>query len=67
MAWAERNFKTKKDFKAAVLAGPVPVYQPGPFGPRIPNGTAVIEGPHECHKWYCQVMVRDNHAVRVLS
>jgi hypothetical protein len=67
MAWAEKNFKTKKALKEAIHEGPVPCYQPGPFGPRLPNGTCVIEGPHERHKWYAQVMVRGNHAVKFLG
>lgn len=55
------NFKTKKEFKAAVASGQqVKVFSPGPF-PANQNGTEFIEGPHypQPHKWYAQVEVEN--------
>jgi hypothetical protein len=61
MAYTEQNFKSKKALREAVALGPVPVYQPGPFGPDVRNGSACIEGPHypKPHRWYASVTVRD--------
>lgn len=61
MAYTTRNFKSKKELKLAVAAGDVSVFQPGPFGPRVPNGPTAIEGPHypEPHRWYASVNVVD--------
>jgi hypothetical protein len=61
MAYTDKNFKTKKALVEAVKAGEqVTVYQPGPFGPSVPDGTAYLEGPHypEPHRWYASVEVR---------
>jgi hypothetical protein len=59
--YCDRNFKTKKELKAAVEAWnartadqwehgdvrPVTYYQPGPFAGNEPrDGTIYIEGPH---------------------
>lgn len=64
-----RNFKSKKAFKDAVMAGEtVTYYQPGPFGGNEPmNGTVCFEGPHypEPHKWYAQATVADGKVVKV--
>ena len=64
MAYTVVNFRTKKALREAVAdpcGSPVAVYQPGPFGPTVKDGTAVIEGPHfpEAHRWYAQVEVAD--------
>lgn len=61
MAYAQQNFKTKKQLKEAVAQGDVPVYQPGPFGPSVKDGTACIEGPHypKPHSWYASVEVKN--------
>jgi len=61
MAYAETNFRTKKDLKTAVEKGDVPVYQPGPSGSTVRDGMACIEGPHypEPHKWYACVTIKD--------
>jgi len=54
MAYTERNFRSKKELRAAVERGDVRVFQPGPFGPDVKDGTVYLEGPHypEAHKWY---------------
>lgn len=59
MAYTEVNYRNKKALKAAVAAGDVPVYQPGPFGPEVADGWMAIEGPHypKPHRWYASVMV----------
>jgi hypothetical protein len=60
MAWTRKNFKTKKALRIAVQQGEqVEAYQPGPFGPNLADGKTVIEGPHECHRWYAAVWVKD--------
>ena len=59
MAYTDTNFRTKKALKEAVAERDVPVHQPGPFGPGVADGAAVIEGPHypEAHRFYAQVTV----------
>jgi hypothetical protein len=66
MAYTRRNFKTKKALKEALVASaatgdPIQVYQPGPFGPDIKDGTAYLEGPHApaAHSWYASCTVKD--------
>lgn len=56
-----RNFRNKKALREAVAQGDVPVYQPGPFGPDVPDGSGAVEGPHypEPHRWYAAVTVKD--------
>lgn len=60
MAYAEHNYKTKKALRDAVALADVPVYQPGPFGSEVRDGSACIEGPHypEPHRWYASVTVK---------
>lgn len=73
LAYTRVNFKTKKAMKEAVAAGDVlygnkvAVYQPGPFGPDVKDGTAYLEGPHypEAHRWYASVEVKDGVIVKV--
>ena len=68
MAYAETNFRTKKALKEAVLSGePVHVFQPGPFGPGVQDGTVCLEGPHypEAHKWYASCVVKGGVVVKV--
>jgi len=66
MAYTTTNFKSKKALKDALAAGTrVTVYQPGPFGPEVKDGTAYLEGPHypAAHTWYAQVTVQDGAIV----
>ena len=67
--YARENFRTKKALKEAVAQGPVPCYQPGPFGPDVPDGRAYCEGPHypEAHRWYAACDVKDGKIVKVVS
>jgi len=66
MAWTVWNFKTKKQLKDAVRTGKkVRVFQPGPYGPDVPDGKCVLEGPHEGHKWYAQATVKGGYVVSV--
>ncbi len=39
----------------------IPVYQPGPFGPDVKDGSAAFEGPHypKPHRWYGSGEVKD--------
>jgi hypothetical protein len=65
--YTSRNFKTKKAFKEAVVAGEkVTVFAPG-LGTPPENGTCCIEGPHypEPHKWYAQATIKDGVVVKV--
>jgi len=64
MAHTEFNFRTKKDLKAAVEAGKEVRLQTLMFPPKA-NGTEFIEGPHEYHKWYAQVTMKDGIVVKV--
>lgn len=69
MAYTRKNFKSKKALKEAVAAGEkVTCYQPGPFGPDLPdNGTVYLKGPHhpQPHRWYAQAELKDGIVVRV--
>ena len=66
MAYTRINYKTKKALREAIAEADstgdrskLAVFQPGPFGPNIRNGTAYLEGPHypEPHRWYAKVEV----------
>ena len=69
-----KNFRTKKDLKAAVqeykdgTGKPVRVFQPGPFSGSVPDdGKVYLEGPHfpEPHKWYAEAWLEDGAVVKV--
>lgn len=69
MAYTRKNYKTYKQLKADFDAGvEIEVYQPGPFGPTITDGSVALEGPHypEPHKWYALGVVK-NHILTSLS
>lgn len=69
MAYASKNFRTKKALKEALAAGEtVTVTSPGPFPPKA-NGTEYLEGPWypEAHRWYASVEVKDGVVVKVKS
>ena len=71
MAYTHENFPTKKALKAAANELPpvgrdrVTVYQPGPFGPEVKDGSCALEGPHypEPHRWYASCQVKDGAIV----
>jgi hypothetical protein len=79
--YTDRNFKTKKELKAAVEAyntlkgidgeragRAVTYHQPGPFGGNEPkDGTIYLEGPHcpAAHSWYAKAVVKDGKVVSV--
>jgi hypothetical protein len=59
MAYADTNFKTKKQFKEALAAGQtIRLYSPGPWQPKT-DGSVCVEGPHypAAHSWYAEVTV----------
>lgn len=65
--YCERNFKTKKEFKSAVLGGEsIRLFAPGMGQPKD-NGTEFVEGPHypKPHTWYAQVQMKDGIVVSV--
>ena len=61
MAYSIINHRTKKALREAVAMHDVAVYQPGPFGPDVRDGSTVIEGPHfpEAHRFYAGVTVKN--------
>ena len=66
--YTTRNFKTKKELKAAIKAGEgVTIYAPGLGTPKA-NGTEFVAGPHypEPHRWYATVGMRDGVVVSVM-
>lgn len=68
MSYVNPNYKSKKEFKEAVLAGVVhETYNPSGMFPTTQNGSDVIEGPHypKPHKWYASVVVEDGKVARV--
>lgn len=68
MAYVYPNFKSKKEFKAAVESGQkLTTYNPSGLFPVTQNGTDVVEGPHypQPHRWYASVVVRDGVVIKV--
>jgi len=68
MAYTVTNFRTKKALKDALKSGAeIEVYQPGPFGPDVKDGTCTLEGPHypAPHSWYASAVVRGGKVVSV--
>lgn len=68
MAYTRINFRTKKALKEAFKNGEtLHVYQPGPFGPSVDDGTEIIEGPHypEPHSFYCSVTIKNGIIISV--
>jgi len=68
MAYTIQNYKTKKSLKEALTGGEhTPVYQPGPFGPKVSDGWTTLEGPHypEPHRWYAQGLVENGLLVKI--
>ena len=74
--YTEKNFKSKKELKAAVeafnanpdTARPVTYFQPGPFGGNEPrDGQFCCEGPHypQPHKWYATCTAQNGVIVKV--
>ena len=68
MAYTKYNYKTKKDLLMDFRSGfEIQVYQPGLFGPLVPDGFVALEGPHypEPHRWYAQAVVENGLLVKV--
>ncbi len=68
MSYVGPDFKSKKEFKAAVESGArLRTYNPSGMFPTPQNGTDVIEGPHypQPHRWYASVDVKDGIVVKV--
>lgn len=67
MAYVDPNYKSKKEFIAAVKAGVQhrPYTPGGMFAGPPSNGSACIEGPHypQPHKWYSSVTLKDGVVV----
>lgn len=62
MSYVNPNYKTKKEFVAAVKAGTIHrTYNPSGMFPTQENGSDVIEGPHypQPHRWYASVTVEN--------
>ncbi len=62
MAYVNPDYKSKKDFLAAVKSGKRhETYNPSGLYPTTQNGSDAVEGPHypQAHKWYSAVMVKD--------
>ena len=60
MSYVSPNYKTKKDFLAAVKAGVRhETYNPSGMFPTPRLGSDTIEGPHypQPHRWYASVRV----------
>lgn len=68
MAYVDRDFKTKKEFKAAVESGKgFRPYNPSGMFEVNQNGRISIEGPHypKPHKWYADCDIKDGVITRV--
>lgn len=67
MAYADRNFKTKKALKEAIAAGEkIGIFNPG-LGTAPTNGTASLEGPHypAPHTWYATATIKDGLITKI--
>ena len=67
MSYVNRDYKTKKEFIAAVNAGVKhETYNPSSMFPTTRDGNDCIEGPHypKLHKWYAQVVVINGIVVK---
>ena len=67
MSYVDPDYKTKKEFVAAVKAGVQHMtYNPSGMFPTPQNGTDVIEGPHypKPHRWYASVTVQDGIVIK---
>lgn len=65
--YTDRNFKTKKAFKASVLDGnEIRLFAPGLGQPKR-NGTELVEGPHypAPHSWYARVEMKNGIVTKV--
>ncbi len=68
MAYTRINYKTKKalieDFKAG---HEIDVFQPGPFGPMVQDGSVCLEGPHypQPHRWYVSAQIKGGKIISV--
>ena len=68
MAYVDGNPKSKKQLREWVAEGKtVTVFQPGPFGPTVADGTVALEGPHypKPHSWYASAIVKDGVIVKI--
>jgi hypothetical protein len=67
MSYVDPDYKSKKEFLAAVKAGlRHRTYNPSGMFETPQNGSDVIEGPHypKPHKWYAAVIVQDGVVVK---
>jgi len=68
MSYVNPNYKTKKEFKQAVVDGIKHLtYNPSGMFPTPQNGTDVIEGPHypQPHRWYATVVIENGFVTKV--
>ena len=62
MSYVSPDFKSKKEFIAAVKSGKgLRTYNPSGMFETTQNGNDSVEGPHypKPHKWYSSVVVKD--------
>lgn len=54
-----------KSVREALKSGPLALYQPGPFGPQVPDGPVYLEGPHypKPPRWYLEGTAKDGRLV----
>lgn len=68
MAYVLPNYRTKREFRAAVLCGVEhrPFARSGTFA-IAKNGWVTVQGPHypEVHRWYAKCDVKDGVVTRV--
>ncbi len=67
MAYTKFNYPSKAALKRDVAdRATVQVFQPGPFGPEVKDGTVSLEGPHypAAHTWYATAKVKDGCIVQ---
>ena len=66
--YVDPDYKTKKEFKAAVETGKAHYpYNPSGMFPTPENGKGVVEGPHypKPHHWYAQVEINNGVVTKV--
>lgn len=70
MSYVDPDYKSKKEFKAAVERGiDHRTYNPSGMFTPPQQGPDTIEGPHypKPHRWYASVKVKDGIVVKVLG
>lgn len=65
MAHTSINYKTKAELEKAVKEGQQVTLSQDGFFPPPTEGKTTVEGPHEFHRWYAAVTLKNGIIVKV--